>query len=334
MSFKDILGQEKAISFLIKSLKENKILSSYLFIGSEGIGKKLTAIEIAKSINCINLNNNFEACDKCITCRKIDKQSHPDLKIIQPIKDSVTIGQIREMCREINLKPFESNKSIYIVDQAEDMTIEASNCLLKTIEEPPDYAVIILICKNLNSVLPTIISRCQIINFNLVASLKIKELLLRKIKIEEDKNELISRLAQGSIGRAFKLITDKEYFTKREELLSYLIKISPGKYDYNFFNSIEKILKDLNQMDELLEIILLWYRDILVFKEIGLKEYLVNCDKLDILRDKSKIYSQKMLIDILDYIEQIREFMDRNINKRLISERLYLKIAGVEYCQM
>lgn len=332
MSFKDIIGQKKAVNMLLKSLKEDKVSPSYIFVGNEGVGKKFTAVEFAKTINCLNINNNLEACEICDVCNKINKKCCPDLKIIEPIKGSIKIEQIRELRREIDLKPFEYRKKIYIIDKAEEMTIEASNCLLKTIEEPPDYAIIILICINTDSILPTIISRCQLIKFRLIDSSKIRKILLNKINLEESKAELVSKLAQGSIGKAYNLISDKEYFNRREKLLDYLIKVLPGKYDSNFFINIEKILTDINNMEEILEIILLWYRDILIVKELGNKEYIVNSDKLEILNEKSRVYSQKMLIDILDYIEQIQEFMKKNINKRLVSERLYLKMAGVEYC--
>lgn len=332
MSFKDIVGQEKAVNMLLNSLKEDRVSPSYIFVGSDGVGKKFTAIEFAKTINCLNLNNNLEACDTCNTCNKINKQCCPDLKIIEPTKGSIKIEQIRELRREIDLKPFEDRKKIYIIDKAEEMTIEASNCLLKTIEEPPTYAIIILICMNTDSILPTIISRCQLIKFRLIDSSKIRKILLNKINLKKSKAELVSKLAQGSIGKAFKLISDKEYFNRREKLLDYLTKVLPGKYDSNFFINIEKILMDINNMEEILEIILLWYRDILIIKELGIKEYIINSDKFEILKEKSRVYSQKMLIDTLDYIEQIQEFMKKNINIRLVSERLYLKMAGVEYC--
>ena len=333
MSFKNIIGQEKAVDLLLKSLKEDKIFPSYIFMGADGVGKKYTAIEFAKAINCLNLSNDFEVCEKCSSCNKINKVCSPDLKIIEPIKGSIRIEQIRELRREINLKPFENRKKIYIIDHAEAMTLEASNCLLKTIEEPPDYAIMILICSKLDSVLPTIVSRCQLIKFKLIGYLEIMEVVLsNKVEIEKDKAKLISKLAQGSISKALKLISDKEYFKRREKILDYLTLILPGKYNDNLFTNMEQILTEMNKTEETLDIILFWYYDILLVKELGIQEYIKNIDKLKIIKEKSKVYSREMLIDILDYIEQIQEFMKRNINKHLILERLYLKIAGVEHC--
>jgi len=333
MSFKDIVGQERAIKILKKSLKENKVSSSYIFVGSEGTGKKLTAIEFIKIVNCLNLNKNLEACDNCHSCNEINKQCCPDLKIVETTKGLIKIEQIREIRKEIELKPFRSKKKVYIIDKAEKMTLEASNCLLKTIEEPPYYAIIILICSKIDPILPTIVSRCQIVNFGLVTSLKIKELLLNKIdNLEKDKAEIISKLAQGSIGKAFKLSADKGYFIKREEVLDYLSAISPGKYGDDIFEKVEKMVSEIDRIEEILEMIKLWYRDILIIKNTGDQKYIANCDKLEILDEKSQIYSQEILIDILDYLEQIEEYLMKNVNTRLILERLYIKMVGVEYC--
>ena len=333
MSFNDILGQERAIKILKKSLKENKVSSSYIFVGSEGTGKKLTAIEFTKAVNCLNLNKNLEACDNCHSCNEISKQCCPDLKIVETTKGSIKIDQIREIRKDIELKPFRNKKKVYIINKAEKMTIEASNCLLKTIEEPPYYAIIILICSKIDPILPTIVSRCQIVNFGLVTSLKIKKLLLNKIdNLEKDKAEIISKLAQGSIGKAFKLSADKEYFIRREKLLNYLSTILPEKYGDDIFVKVEKMISEIDRIEEILEMIKLWYRDILIIKNTGNQKYIVNCDKLEILGKKSQIYSQKMLIDILDYLEQVEEYLMKNVNKRLILERLYIKMVGVEYC--
>jgi len=333
MSFKDIVGQEKAIKILKKSVKENRISSSYIFIGNKGVGKKLTALEFYKAMNCLNIDKNNEACDNCEVCSKINRQCCPDLKIIKPIKDLIKIEQIRELRKDIEIKPFENKKEIYIIDQAEQMTLEASNCLLKTIEEPPDYAVIILICLKLDPLLPTMISRCQIINFRLISSLQIKKLLLNKINnLKEERAELISKLAQGSIGKAFSLLSDSEYFNQRERLLEHLSTIFPGKYDPHIFINMEKMITKIDRMEEILEIIISWYRDILMIKKLGNQENIINSDRLEVISEISRTYPLKILIDILDYSEQIQEYLKKNVNKHLVLERLYLKMVGLEYC--
>ena len=139
-------------------------------------------------------------------------------------------------------------------------------------------------------------------------------------------------MAQGSIGSALKLLSGKEYFIRREEVLDYLSAISPGKYGEDVFAKAEKMVSEVDRIEEILEIIKLWYRDILIIKNTGDQKYIANCDKLEILNEKSQIYSQEILIDILDYLEQIEEYLIKNVNTRLILERLYIKMVGVEYC--
>lgn len=333
VSFKDIIGQERAIKIITKSLKENKISSSYIFNGNEGTGKKLTAIEFAKALNCLKFNDRFEACGICEPCKEIGKQISPDLTIIELVKSSIKIEQIRALRNEIVLKPFKNKKKVYIIDRAENMTIEASNCLLKTLEEPPHYAIIFLICSKIDSILPTIVSRCQVVNFGVISSLKIKDILLKKnVDLNLEKAEIISKLAQGSIGNAFRLLSDKEYFVRREEILDYLSNLCPGEYSDDIFAEVEKMVSEIERIEEIVEIIKLWFRDILIIQKTGDKNYISNCDKLEILENKSKIYSQEILIDIIDYLEKMEEYLIKNVNKRLILERLTIKMVGVEYC--
>ncbi|MEA1939072.1 MAG: DNA polymerase III subunit delta' C-terminal domain-containing protein [Candidatus Caldatribacteriota bacterium] len=330
MTFKDIIGQEKAVNYLLKIVKEKKISSSYIFMGNEGVGKKFIAKEFAKMINCLKLKSNLETCENCLACKKINKQCCPDLKIIEPIKNSIRIDQIRELRREITLKPFENRKKIYIIDKAEEMTIDAENCLLKTIEEPPNYAIIILICSNMDSILPTIISRCQLLYFKTLSSLEIEKYILEKHNLEKNKAKLVSKVSQGSIGRAFKILSDDNYFIRRDKLLNYMASILPGKFDVNIFEEEEKTFLELNRSKEMIEMILLWYRDILIYKSLEDKKYIINYDKLILIEEKANKYSYDRLVEIIDYLLQIEEYIKKNANKKIIFENLFIKLAGAE----
>ena len=331
MSFDDIIGLKKAVNHLLKSIKKGNISSSYIFTGKEGVGKKTTAIEFAKNINCTNRKDNLQSCEKCNSCRKINLKICPDLKIIEPEKGTLKIEQIREFRREINLKPFENSKKIYIFNNAEKMTDDAANCLLKTIEEPPEYAIIIVICSNIGSILPTIISRCQVLYFSTISSGEIEKAILKKNNLEISKAKLVSRIANGSIGNAFSILSDVEYFNRRDYLLNNVAEIIPGKIDCDIFNRKEKIFSDISRSKEILDMILLWYRDILIIKELNSEKYIVNNDKLKILKEKAKLYSKNTLIDILDYLLQIQEYLKRNANKNIIFESLVIKLSGVVY---
>ena len=163
MSFSNIIGNEKIKNILIKSISNNTVLHSYMFIGSNGIGKKMIAKQFAKMVLCENsgADSGFEECDNCKSCIEFNSGNNPDFICIEPDGKNIKIEQIREMQTKVVEKPVNSKKKIYIIDDADLMTKEAQNCLLKTLEEPPEYIVIILIVSNESKILTTIKSRCM-----------------------------------------------------------------------------------------------------------------------------------------------------------------------------
>ena len=331
MSFQNIIGQERAINYLLKSIIQNKIASSYIFNGKEGVGKKTTAIEFAKCINCLNIMENYQSCENCPSCKKINKNICPDVKIIEPEKDRLKIEQIREFRKDIYMKPFENKKKIYIINNAEELTTDAANCLLKTIEEPPEFAVIILICSNINSILPTIISRCRVLYFRTISSLGIEKTILERNGSMKNKAKIIAKIARGSIGKALDISADADFLNRRNKILNQLAEIIPGKIDCEMLNRKEKIFSDANDSKVIMEIILLWYRDLLLIKELNCRQYIVNDDRLALLTDTAKLYSKKMLIDILNYLLQVQEYLKKNANKNILFESLIIKLSGVVY---
>ena len=163
MSFENIIGNEKVKELLNKTISSNNILHSYLFLGIEGIGKSLFAKEFAKMILC---QEEKRACNKCKSCIEFENGNNPDFAIIEAEEKNIKIEQIRYIEQKISEKPITSNRKVYIINNSDTMTKEAQNCLLKTLEEPPEYATIILISSNENKLLNTIRSRCIKINFN------------------------------------------------------------------------------------------------------------------------------------------------------------------------
>ncbi|MBI5788339.1 MAG: DNA polymerase III subunit delta' [Candidatus Schekmanbacteria bacterium] len=160
MGWNQIKGQNRVVKILCRALAQKRLPHAYLFYGIEGVGKKLTALHLAKVVNC--RQQTEEPCGICPACHKVDKAIHPDVILIQPEEgESIKIEQIRRLQEEIAYKPFEGYFKVWIIDQADKMTQQAANCLLKTLEEPPASSLIILLAVQEESLLPTIISRCQ-----------------------------------------------------------------------------------------------------------------------------------------------------------------------------
>ena len=213
--FENIIGNKRNKEILKKAIEINKTSHSYIFCGTEGIGKKLIAKELAKKILCLKEKAND--CD-CKSCIEFDSDNNPDFQLIESVDGKIKIEQIRQMQRKVAEKPIISNNKVYIIDDADTMTTEAQNCLLKTLEEPPEYITIILICTNEGNLLSTIKSRCTRIQFELLKDEEIQEYVKTKLPDEQISEKLIE-LAQGSIGKAIKLNERKDIYENIENIL-------------------------------------------------------------------------------------------------------------------
>lgn len=243
--FNNIIGNDKIKEVLINSIKINKTSHSYLFVGTEGIGKSLIAKEFAKMILCTGEN---KYCNKCKSCIEFDTDNNPDFKIIEPDGNSLKIEQIREFQSKVAEKPIISDKKVYIINDSDKMTQEAQNCLLKTLEEPPDYVVIILIGSNENAFLSTIKSRCMILHFNKISNEEIEKYLKEKYQITINSKILIDAF-QGSIGKAIQLKEKQEEYENIEKIIYSLEK----KDKIDILNMSEIIYKSKDEKAEILD---------------------------------------------------------------------------------
>ena len=243
--FKNIIGNEKNKDILEKSIKLNKTSHSYIFWGIEGIGKCIIAKEFAKTLLC--LQNGQEDCT-CKSCIEFDSNNNPDFQLIEPNEGKVKIEQIREMQRKVAEKPIISSKKVYIIDNSDTMTKEAQNCLLKTLEEPPEYITIILICSNEDNLLSTIKSRCTRMHFESIKDEEV-ERYIRQNYPEEELSENIIKLAQGSIGKAIKLNSNKNIYENIEKVLLEM----PKKDLIEIIQMSEEIYKSKEEINSILE---------------------------------------------------------------------------------
>ena len=243
--FNNILGNDEIKESLKNSVKNNKTSHSYLFVGTEGIGKKLIAEEFAKMILC---TSDSKYCDKCKSCIEFDTNNNPDFKIIEPDGNSIKIEQIREFQNKVAEKPIISEKKVYIINDSEKMTKEAQNCLLKTLEEPPEYVTIILIGANESAFLSTIKSRCMIIHFNKIRNEQICKYLEENYQIKINSKIMLDAF-QGSIGKALELKEKQEQYQNIEEIIYSL----ETKDKIDILNKAEIIYKSKDEIIDMLD---------------------------------------------------------------------------------
>ena len=323
MSFANVLGQETVVTILKNALTKDRLSHAYIFTGKQGVGKGRTAFEFAKAANCEELKD--DACDECLSCRKANNDNHPDIKEIKAQESSIKIDQIRELQQEIMYKPYESKKKVYIIHQVEDMTISAANSLLKTLEEPPSYAIIILLTNNLNQLLATTTSRCQLVRFKRIPDQLIKENLIKNYDISSAKGQLISSLADGRYDYACSLIEDEEQLERRKEVIDILIEF-PKLDKVDLFEKVQDLLDYRDEINQILEVMLSWYRDLLLLN-LKQEDKVINADYLAELKKSLDKFKVEEIEKIIEEIENSNKLIKGfNVNLQLSLEVMMLKL--------
>ena len=301
MNFNDIVGNETNKQLLTEIIKTQNISHGYMFLGTSGIGKFLFAKEFAKSILC----NNKIGCDNCKSCIEFDSSNNPDFQIIEPDESSIKIEQIRMMNSKICEKPIISSKKVYIINNADKMTKEAQNCLLKTLEEPPEYAVIILIGTNENSFLNTIRSRCVKINFNKIKDEDLKLTLMEKYNYGNITENML-KLFSGSFEKAINLQGKQDLYSEVEQIFNNIENINI----IDVLNKKDVLTKNKEEIMSLLE-----YINVLFFDKLKSNE------------------NQNAYIDAIQIVEETKDRLNKNANLDMTIDNLLLKIWETINCK-
>ena len=325
MSFNNIIEQDAAVRVLQDELRSGRINHAYLFTGKKGVGKKKLAFQFARSLFC--KENKADSCDECSDCKKIDHFNHPDVQLIERGENEkkIKIAQIRALQKNISFKPYEGERKVYIIDDADKMTLQAANCLLKTLEEPPAYAVLILLASEVNRLLSTVISRCQRIRLYNISREKImEELLLRNV--EEERAELISGLAGGSFDRACSLVEDEDFIEDRNVVMNILEEI-PEMNTVELVKGSEKLERLLDDDFPVFNLLFCWYRDLILYLCEN-SERLMNVDyRKSIIRQAGK-FNLDELSRIVKLIDDYQSYIERNVRSDLAFIVLLLKIRS------
>lgn len=307
--FDSIIGQKFAKRYLESSIKNDKLNSSYMFEGANGVGKKKTAYELSKILLEIDHPEN-----------------NPDYIDIFPNGSSIKVDQIRKIQSDIIVKPHNKYK-IYILNNAEKMTVEAQNALLKTLEEPPQYAIIIIVTNNKEALLDTIKSRCDIVKFNSIPKDEMVEYLCLK-DIPREKALLLTSFSRGSLERALSLANSEEFAEMRSDLQKYIKTI----FDKKIVEILElpgEIEKYKINIIELMDMMLDYFRDIILLKEGISKEMIVNIDKINFLEIIGNEITYSQLSRIIGIIEESKKKANSNCNFNINMQVLFLNIYEV-----
>lgn len=295
MNFNNLIGNDKNKHLLEEIIKTKNISHGYMFLGPSGVGKFMFAEEFAKAILC----NEGTGCGKCKSCIEFESSNNPDYQVVSPDENSIKTDQIRLLNSKICEKPINSSKKVYIINNADLMTKEAQNCLLKTLEEPPEYAVIILIGVNENSFLNTIRSRCVKINFNKIPDEELRKILADKYNYSNVTENML-KLFSGSLERALNLIDKYELYTEVEQIFNNIETINV----IDLLNKKDIITKDKEEIINILE-----YINVLFFEK---------------LKENKTSY-----INAIKVVEDTKDRLKKNANLDMTIDNMLLNIAEI-----
>lgn len=326
MSWSAIVGQALAVRLLRQAVGSGKLAHAYLFVGPEGVGKRTVAMELARALNC-KAPGSEGACGHCKSCVKLvaDPPSHPDLTLIEPDGRFIKTDQMRELQAEMYARPNEGAFRVAIINGADRLNPEAGNRVLKLLEEPPAYAVFLLLTHNLAGVLPTLISRCQVVNFPPLNPGAVADLLAQRLGCDLVQARVWASLSGGSIGRAIAMAQDPEINRRRDETYDLLCKIYEMD-DISLIGYSETLEKQRDQLDEWLEMTIVWLRDALLVTQASPDALLINADRTANVQRLSETYGANTLIAMVDAVTGVRNHLQRNANTRLALDVLLLRL--------
>lgn len=323
--FNAVAGHERIIKSLRESIKNDMTSHAYIFCGNKGSGRNLTAGAFAKTANCLSpINGN--ACGKCPSCIQFESGNNPDVFYVKATKTiSISVDDIREqIVNEVKIKPYSYKRKIFIIDKADTMTSQAQNALLKTLEEPPKYVLIILISENTENFLPTVLSRCVMMKFSPISVNLIKNYLINNCAMNEDDAAFYAEYSVGSIGEALRLSGDENFYQMRNDIISCLDRLDT--MDFVSAMLMAKEMEKYKAYSELFDIMYMFYRDVFCMRLFKDDRYVIQKDKIGLIEKKAKNLNEQTIAKRLDFIMDIKKKIRQNTAFRLSMEVLFMNL--------
>ena len=331
-----VVGQDRAVTLLQRNLERGSVAHAYLMVGPPHVGKMTLALELAQALNCEAAE---PPCGECAPCQKVASGKHADVQVVglssngnsnDKPRTEISIDQVRDMQHSSNLPPFEGRHKVFIIDGAELMSNEAANCLLKTLEEPSEGVIFILLTTN-DSVLPsTVVSRCQRLELRPLPTPQVETALTERRSLDSAKAGLLSRLCHGRLGWALTAADDDSLLQRRDQLLERLLEVIRGDNEKRFDYAAQlsaQFSRNRASVQEVLDLWLDWLRDLLLVK-LGSSDTITNIDHESVLDEMGRGYSLPQIRAFITKILAAEEQLGQNANPRLVLEVLMLSIPG------
>lgn len=319
MALDEIIGHRRPLDILRQALASGRLHHAYLFVGPEGVGKRTLAIALAKAVHCDDSAGDF--CGACVNCTRIADGNHPDVRMVEPAagKKEISIQQVRDFERELNYRSFGGKRKVMIVDPAASMNLASQNALLKTLEEPPQDSLIILIAANAGGLLPTVRSRCLRITFAPLARREVAQYLRAKQGMSGDGVEFLAAMSMGSIGAALGL--DQDEFVKKRHIWAGIVGALRADDYHAALAAAEALAGNRDEALKFLAWAQSWYRDLLIYGVSGDGDALVNLDMVEQIAAQAAPAQTEQRIAALGASSRAAAGIQRNLNRRMVLEK-------------
>lgn len=323
--FTDIVGQEQLKEHLQNAIAMNKVSHAYIINGERNAGKEFIAKVFAMALQCEK--KEAEPCGECRSCKQALSNNQPDIIYISHEKpNTIGVEDIRaQINNDIVIKPYSSPRKIYIVNEGEKMTPQAQNALLKTLEEPPEYAVILILTTNVEALLPTVLSRCVVLNMKPVSDALVKKYLMEQLGVPDYKANICVAFARGNIGKAKLLASSEEFEKVKDEAISLVKNINDMEI-HEIVKAIKKISEYKFDVNDYLDILMAWYRDVLFFKATKDVNSLVFKEEIQQIMRVSDRSTYEGIETIVNALQSAKKRLEANVNFDLTMELLLLAI--------
>ncbi len=318
------------------AVRSGRVSHAYLFAGPEGVGRADAALAFAQMLNCERPTGE-DACGECRACRRIAEGRHPDVRVVDvergllldpedTTRTAIGIDQVRALRREVAFPPLEGRYKVYVLARADRMLPDAANSLLKILEEPPPRVVIILIAETTVPMLPTVVSRCQLVRFSLVPTPAVEQALIQRLGVAPGRARFIAALAGGQLGRAMAWARSEEALQWRERVLDLLERLETAD-PLERMDAAEAFSKERDRVADLLDAALFWYRDLLVWQETREERHLINLDRKERVAAVAARVPGPVLSARITAVEDAKEALRSNAHPRLLLEHLFLRLT-------
>lgn len=324
-SFSEIVGHEQIKEHMQAAIRDKKPFHAYLFQGEEGVGKEALARTFAAGLQCQSESAD-KPCKECVSCRQMESGNQPDVIWVTREKASLGVDEIREqLCNTMGIKPFSSPYKIYLVPEAEKMTEAAQNALLKTIEEPPEYGIVILMTSNISALLPTIQSRCLTMEFRPLSTAVVESYVKEHCQVPDYQARASAAFAQGNLGKAMRYAKSEDFIERKDHIISLLRHVEQMD-----LSEMLAVIKDLgtrkDEVRDYIDLMVLWYRDVLLFKATKDINQLLFQDEASYISREASHRSYEKIEEILQAFEKAKVRLRANVNFDITMELMLLTL--------